>query len=158
MNNKVDGVDAKILEWLQKDAKMSAKAIGEIICLSPGAVSKRIRKMERSKVIVGYSLILDKTKLLKSFAVLVMVTLKVKSEKVHQEIEDRVNAFPEVIQSYCIGGGVDYIIHCAVSDMPAYEIFNAKLTAAIPFKSINSFVVIQELKKVPTIDLSHIDS
>ena len=50
----LDRVDLKIVELLQKDARMSLKDIAAQVYLTSPAVSARIDKMERWGVIEGY--------------------------------------------------------------------------------------------------------
>ena len=50
----LDQVDVRILELLQKNARMSLKDISQQVYLTSPAVSARIDKLERSGVIEGY--------------------------------------------------------------------------------------------------------
>ena len=50
----VDEVDRRILELLERDARLSARAIARQIGMSPGAVSERVERLQARGVILGY--------------------------------------------------------------------------------------------------------
>ena len=59
----MDNIDYKILRCLKDNARLTASAISEEINLSVSAVIERIRKMESSGVIKGYTIEVDQKKL-----------------------------------------------------------------------------------------------
>ncbi|MBC3930681.1 MAG: Lrp/AsnC family transcriptional regulator [Undibacterium curvum] len=54
MKIELDLMDARILEILQEDARVTLAEIGRRIHLSQPAVAERIRRMEADQVITGY--------------------------------------------------------------------------------------------------------
>ncbi len=52
---KLDAVDKKILEILQRDGRISMKLLGEKVGLSPPAAAGRVSKMEEAGLIEYYS-------------------------------------------------------------------------------------------------------
>ncbi|MBC3933786.1 Lrp/AsnC family transcriptional regulator [Undibacterium rugosum] len=54
MKIELDLMDARILEILQEDARVTLAEIGRRIHLSQPAVAERIRRMETAQVITGY--------------------------------------------------------------------------------------------------------
>ena len=50
----MDDIDVKILEELKKNGRATASDISKAISLSVPATAERIRKMERSGIIEGY--------------------------------------------------------------------------------------------------------
>ena len=56
----MDNIDYKILRCLKDNARLTASAISEEINLSVSAVIERIRKMESSGVIKGYTIEVEK--------------------------------------------------------------------------------------------------
>ena len=55
----LDEIDRKIIRVLEKDARTSLRKISELVNVSLGTVSNRVKKMERNGVIMGYSVILN---------------------------------------------------------------------------------------------------
>lgn len=97
----MDKIDKKIIELLQSNARYSLKYLAEQVYLSTPAVSARIEKLEDSGIIVGYSAVIDKSKL--GFNITAFINLELASkdkEKFYQYIIGRTN----VIECSCITG------------------------------------------------------
>ncbi len=106
---ELDKVDRKILELLQKNARMSLKDIaGEVFLTSP-AVSARIVKLERAGVIEGYHARISRDAL--QFQIKAFINLKMDpSEK--NRLYEYVRSVPNVVQCDCVTG--DYVIFLEV--------------------------------------------
>lgn len=50
----MDRVDARILEELQADARLSFNELSRRVCLSAPAVAERVRRLEATGVVTGY--------------------------------------------------------------------------------------------------------
>ena len=59
----MDRTDYQILNLLQADSRCTLRRMGDLVGLTPPAVSERIRRMEESGVIRGYHIDVDRTKL-----------------------------------------------------------------------------------------------
>lgn len=55
----MDDLDKKIIDLLAENARMTVKDIAKRVSLTSPAVSERIRRMERSGVIKGYTVVLN---------------------------------------------------------------------------------------------------
>jgi Lrp/AsnC family leucine-responsive transcriptional regulator len=90
---ELDSIDRHILAVLQEDCKLSLAKIGERVGLSAPSVTERIKKLEESGVIRGYTAILDARKLGKDITAFIGVfvdhpKLIGKFEKDIAQIED----------------------------------------------------------------------
>ena len=72
----MDNFDRKILDFLQKNAKLTAKEMADKISLSQTPVYERIKKLEKSGIIKAYVAILDAEVLGKGFVVFMNITIK----------------------------------------------------------------------------------
>ncbi len=61
--NKLDLIDIKIINFLQKNARMQIKDIAKEVYLSSPAVSTRIEKLEKWGIIKGYHASIDMVKM-----------------------------------------------------------------------------------------------
>ena len=64
---KLDAIDKKLLEMLQKDTKKTTKELSDKLNLSVTAVYERVKKLEREGVIKNYIALLDRSKVSKNF-------------------------------------------------------------------------------------------
>ena len=55
----MDVTDYRIIEILQEDGRISMKDLGKIVGLTSPAVSERVKRLEESGVIEGYTAIVD---------------------------------------------------------------------------------------------------
>ncbi|RZD34225.1 MAG: hypothetical protein CXT72_06610, partial [Methanobacteriota archaeon] len=60
--NLLDDTDRSIIKVLEADARTSLRKISEIVGVSLGTVSNRVKRLEGSGVIQGYSVILNHEK------------------------------------------------------------------------------------------------
>lgn len=58
-----DDLDHKVLQLLQKNGKLTYEEIGEMLDRSPSTIRDRIKKLEETKTILGYSAIVDQKKM-----------------------------------------------------------------------------------------------
>ena len=72
----MDSIDYKILKILQKNARETASNISKEIHLSVSAVIERIRKLEESRVIQEYTIIVDEKRTGNGMTALMEVSLE----------------------------------------------------------------------------------
>lgn len=77
----MDNTDHKILDILQHDGRISMKELGKQVSLTSPAVAERVKKMEDSGIITGYSAIVNPKKLNKLVRAIINVGLKVSYHK-----------------------------------------------------------------------------
>lgn len=77
----MDNTDYKILEILQDDGRISMKELGSKVALTSPAVAERVKKMEDSGIITGYSAIVNPKRLNKLVRAIINVGLKVSYHK-----------------------------------------------------------------------------
>lgn len=53
---KIDNTDVRILKELQQDSRLSIRELSKRVNLSPPSVTERIRKLEDSGIIEGYTI------------------------------------------------------------------------------------------------------
>ena len=64
---KLDALDIQILRLLQKDAKLTNKALSAKLAISVTAIYDRIKKLEKTGFIEGYVALISKEMVGKSF-------------------------------------------------------------------------------------------
>ena len=149
---KFDQADRKILDYLQKDSKITTKELSVNLNLSATAVYERVRKLERNGVIKKYVALLDKTKVDRSFIVFCQIKLVQHRHEYVSKFEKEVINFEEVLECFNVSGQYDYILKIVVPNMQAYRDFlNNKLTTLDHISSTHSTFIINELKNTSTL-------
>ena len=93
---KIDSINARILQELSKDGRISNIDLADRVGLSPSACLRRTQELERSGVISGYRAVLNPDALGIGFVAYVAVGLSDHSKKSHKAFERSVVKSPEV--------------------------------------------------------------
>ncbi len=120
----VDTVDRKIIDILKINSRLSYAEIGKQIFLSPSSVRERIKKLEDTGVIKGYTLRLDQTLLGNNLEVFIM--LKIFSGKFQTALVE-IESYPEVKEAFRITGQHNLHIRVALRDQLHLQQFIDKL-------------------------------
>lgn len=144
----MDQIDRKILRVLQRDARASLQEIGKAVGLSASPCWERIRKMELSGAIEGYTVRLNARELGLNDTVLVQVTLDSHSDNTLEKFGETLAAIPEVVEAYLVSGEYDYLLRIAVQDTRDYErLLREKLYRIKGIRHSKSSFVLRTLKK-----------
>ena len=102
----MDQIDIRILRCLTNDARMNASQIGTQVSLSVSAVIERMRKMEASGLIRGYTAVIDER--LAGYDVQALISIRLEHPKYNQEFARQMQAHPRVMECFYITGDFDY--------------------------------------------------
>ena len=151
---KLDEIDLKILRRLQKDAKLTNKALSANLALSVTAVYERIKKLEKTGFIQGYVALVSKEKVDKSFVAFCHVKLVQHTQDNVKQFEREVIAIDEVLECYHLSGDYDYLLKVHVKDMESYRKFMIeKLTNLNHIGSTHSMFMINEVKHTTALNI-----
>ncbi|XAY79450.1 Lrp/AsnC family transcriptional regulator [Sagittula stellata E-37] len=148
VRHDVDAIDRRILAELQRDARMSIQDLSSRVGLSASPCARRVRNLEQSGLIRGYTVVIDEP--LMGFPISVFVSVKL-----DHQIDDRlrsfelaVRKFPEVTDCWLMTGDRDYLLRIAVSDLIEFEHFlTGKLTKVEGVASLESSIPIRRVKE-----------
>ncbi|MES2972680.1 MAG: Lrp/AsnC family transcriptional regulator [Pseudomonadota bacterium] len=144
----MDSMDKKILQVLQTNSRASLQEIGNAVGLSSSPCWGRIRKMEESGVIEGYTVRLNAQALGFSDTVMVQVTLDSHSDNTLEKFGEVLAGIPEVIEAYLVSGEYDYLLRVAVKDTKDYErLLRERLYKIKGIRHSMSSFVLRTLKK-----------
>ncbi|MBX3658320.1 MAG: Lrp/AsnC family transcriptional regulator [Ramlibacter sp.] len=144
----MDTTDRKILQALQANARASLQEISQAVGLSATPCWSRIRKMEDSGVIEGYTIRLNAQAIGLSDTVLVQVTLDSHSDNTLEKFGETLAAIPEVIEAYLVSGEYDYLLRVAVRDTRDYErLLRERLYKIKGIRHSKSSFVLRTLKR-----------
>jgi Lrp/AsnC family leucine-responsive transcriptional regulator len=111
----VDDVDRQIIDLLLGNARATATELAVAVSLSPTAVMRRLRRLENSGVITGYSVQVDWGKLGQSIEALIEVRFAGKTRP--SAMEDVTSAVPEMLATLTLAGHYDVAMWVRVRDV-----------------------------------------
>lgn len=151
---KLDALDLSILKLLQKNSKLTNKALSTHLSLSVTAIYERIKKLEKTGIIKGYVALLSKEKLDQSFVAFCHVKLIQHTQDNVKQFEKEVIKIDEVLECYHLSGDYDYLLKVHVKDMESYRNFMIeKLTNLNHIGSTHSMFMINEVKHTTALNI-----
>jgi Lrp/AsnC family leucine-responsive transcriptional regulator len=109
---ELDAYDSRILDELQRDARITMAELGRRVHLSQPAVTERVRKLEMSGFIKGYRAVVDYQRLGYGIRAIVRVG-RVEYARILRLIEQT----PEVVNAFNVTGEDSWILEIAVIDV-----------------------------------------
>ena len=147
MKITLDQIDQRILEMLQEDAKINIKEIAAQLNMTKTPIYERIKRLEKEGVIQKYVTILDRKKLTSSIIVFLEGSLNVEKFEQTNEFFEAVEATPEIVECYLMGGQNDFMLKVIAPDLDRYHDFYATKIASLPrVAQIKGSFVIKEIK------------
>lgn len=128
----LDALDRNILRLLKTDARMSNARIAAEVGLSPSACLRRIKIMEDSGAIRGYTVIADSPDMQSEVSVIVNITLERQTEDHLDRFEAAVRRHPEIRECFLMSGGSDYMLRVNVESAGAFERLHKVVLSALP--------------------------
>ena len=143
----LDKQDLILLSELQRDSRQTVQQLAESAGLSSTPAWKRIKEMESTGVIRGYTALVDREKVGLSLAVLAEINLTRHNEDDVRRFEREVSACAPIVSCYATTGQADYVIKVLVPDIKAYESFLHEVLFKLPgVTHVRSSVVLKEIK------------
>jgi DNA-binding Lrp family transcriptional regulator len=129
---KLDRYDKSILQVLQTEGRVSNSALAERVNLSESACLRRVRALEESGLIEGYTALISQQKAGCPVNVFVNITLDRQDELDLRKFEEAVRKMPEVMECYLMTGDYDYLVRVVVADTADFERLHSKHLTRLP--------------------------
>ena len=144
---KIDNIDKKILELLQKNAKITNSLLSKKIGLSPAPTLERVKKLERKGIISGYHAQLNLSKIGLGVSTFVLVSLKEHNKRNINIFLDKINTVKNVIECHHITGTGDFILKVVSENIASYqELMLDKVSEIESTDSLQSMVILSTFK------------
>ena len=145
--SQLDRYDYLLLAELQRDSRQTVQQLATAVGLSSTPCWKRVKELEASGTIRGYTALVDREKVGLSLCVLAELNLTRHTEDEVRRFEQAVAAAPEIVGCYATTGQADYVIKVLVPDIKSYEAFLHETAFKLPgVTHVRSSVVLKEVK------------
>lgn len=143
----LDKIDHSILRELLNDGRISNQDLSERVGLSPSPCLRRVRRLEDTGVITGYTAQLDEEKIGLPVAVFLSIKLERQIDASLNSFEAEIIKFPEVVDCWLMTGDNDYLLRVLAKGLREYEHFlTGTLTKITGVASIRSSVSLRRVK------------
>lgn len=152
---KLDAIDLRILDAIQRDGRITKLALAEKAGLSPTPCWMRLRKMEKAGIISGYHAHVALRRVAPVASVMVELTLANHRQADFDRFERAIQAIPEVVCCWSVGGGVDYILKIVAADIDAYQrLIDTLLDRELGIARYFTYIVTKTVKEEPVLPVS----
>ena len=156
---KLDRFDAKILDALQRDGRLSVVDLAESIGLSPTPCARRIKALESQGVIEGYAAVLNPGRVGLAVLAIVQVKLTEHTDETVARFEREIQLMDEVTKCFAMTGSYDFILEVYGEDLEALSNVVLKKLIRVPnVRDMQSSVVLATIKRTARIPLGHLQA
>ena len=156
---KLDRFDAKILDALQRDGRLSVVDLAESIGLSPTPCARRIKALESEGAIEGYAAVLNPALVGLAVLAIVQVKLTEHTDETVARFEREIELMDEVTKCLAMTGSYDFILEVYGKDLEALSNVVLKKLIRVPnVRDLQSSVVLQTIKRTARIPLAHLQT
>jgi len=142
----MDKIDIKILGCLKKNARLTASAISDEINLSVSAVIERIKKLENSGVIKGYTIELDQEKLGNDVVALMEVSLE--HPDYNEEFIKMVENNQQIVACFYQTGVYDFVLQIVTDSKEGLEEVYKQIKCCKGVSKTETHFVLKTIKDV----------
>lgn len=156
---ELDDIDRRILSALQADGRITITDLADRVGLTASPCLRRLRLLEQSGVVRGYTALLDQARAGLPVSVFVSIKLDRQDEASMETFEAAIRRCPEVLECYLMTGPRDYLLRVVASDLGAYERFvKDTLTRLDGIANIESSFALGQVKHSNVLPLSPSDN
>ena len=125
-------VDEKILRYLQQNCRTPIAELAEKVNLSTSACHRRVKLLEESGKIDGYSARLNARELGYRVVVYAEISLNSQSDECLNNFEQAVKLCPEILECHLMAGQADYLIKVAARSTDHFERIHRRSLSHLP--------------------------
>jgi Lrp/AsnC family transcriptional regulator for asnA, asnC and gidA len=139
----MDKIDEKILKNLMVDARLSARQLALKLGMSTVTILSRIRKLEKAKIIKGYTALIDHEKLGYDLTAIIEIIAK----KDILDVEEKLSKIDNVCGVYDITGNTDTVIVAKFKERNELSAFVKSLSSMANVENTITHVVLNTAKE-----------
>lgn len=153
---KLDAIDRKLLDLLQRDASNPLADLAAEVGLSRTPCWRRIQRLKESGVITRNVMLVDRTKVNLGLTAFVSVRTSTHSQDWFDKFHATVQSIPEIVEFHRMSGDVDYLLRVVVPDIASYDQVYRRLIAGAPLSDVSAGFAMEELKFTTAVPTSYL--
>ncbi|TIX66841.1 MAG: Lrp/AsnC family transcriptional regulator, partial [Mesorhizobium sp.] len=121
-----DRIDARILEIMQKNNRLTSEAIGDMVGLSATACQRRLKRLRSEGIIEADVSIVSAKAVGRPVQMLVLVSLERERADIIDRFKKAIKSTVEVVNGFYVTGDADFVLYVTASSMEDYEAFTRR--------------------------------
>ncbi|RUW83320.1 MAG: winged helix-turn-helix transcriptional regulator [Mesorhizobium sp.] len=145
---KLDKIDIKILQAIQKNGRITKAKLSELVGLSVSPCFERLRRLERAGIVRRYLADIDIDRLFKSILMVVEFTLKDHTTASVLQFENAITKCREAIECHGVNGQIDYVVKFIFRDIEHYQdVMNYLIDLNVGIDKVTTYIVTKNVKR-----------
>ncbi|SFN95089.1 Lrp/AsnC family transcriptional regulator, leucine-responsive regulatory protein [Bradyrhizobium sp. Rc3b] len=142
-----DQIDARILEVVQENNRLTSEVIGEMVGLSATACQRRLKRLRSDGIIEGDVAIVSPKAVGRPIQMLVLVTLERERADIIDKFKKAIKSSAEVVNGFYVTGDADFVVYISARSMDDYEQFTRRFFYQNPdIKGFKTMVILDRVK------------
>lgn len=121
-----DRIDARILEIVQKNNRLTSETIGELAGLSATACQRRLKRLRCEGIIESDVSIVSPKAVGRPIQMLVLVTLERERSDIIDKFKKAIKSSVDVVNGFYVTGEADFVLYITARTMEDYEQFTRR--------------------------------
>lgn len=142
-----DRIDARILEIVQKNNRLTSDVIGELAGLSATACQRRLKRLRSEGIIESDVSIVSPKAVGNPIQMLVLVSLERERSDIIDRFKKAIKSSAEVVNGFYVTGDADFVLYITARTMEDYEQFTRRFFYENPdIKGVKTMVIMDRVK------------
>jgi len=143
----MDVFDAKLLNIIQRNNRLTTDQISDAVGLSPTACQRRLKRFRENGTILADIALISPETVGRRMTMIVQISLEREQPEHLDKFKKAMQALPEVMQCYYVTGDADFILILTAKDMKDYEEFTRRFFFSNSnIRHFHTSVVIDQVK------------
>ncbi|MHB0773828.1 Lrp/AsnC family transcriptional regulator [Bradyrhizobium sp. 1.29L] len=144
---RYDRIDARILEIVQANNRLTSEVIGEMAGLSATACQRRLKRLRSKGIIEADVSIVSARAVGRPIQMLVLVSMERERADIIDRFKKAIRSSAEVVNGFYVTGDVDFVLYITARTMEDYEQFTRRFFYEIPdIKGFKTMVIMDRVK------------
>ncbi|RWA95066.1 MAG: Lrp/AsnC family transcriptional regulator [Mesorhizobium sp.] len=144
---KYDRIDARILEIVQKNNRLTTEVIGDMAGLSATACQRRLKTLRSEGIIEGDVSIVSPKAVGRPIGMFVLVSLERERADIIDRFKKAIKSSPQIVNGFYVTGDADFVLYVTARSMEDYEQFTQRFFYEIPdIKGVKTMVIMDRVK------------
>lgn len=144
---RYDRTDARILEIVQQNNRLTSEAIGELTGLSATACQRRLKRLRSEGIIEADVSMISAKAVGRPIQMLVLVTLERERADTIDRFKKAIKSSAELVSGFYVTGDSDFVLYVTARTMEDYEQFTRRFFYENPdIKGFKTMVIMDRVK------------
>ncbi|MDU8926581.1 Lrp/AsnC family transcriptional regulator [Alisedimentitalea sp. MJ-SS2] len=139
MKAKIDQIDHRIIDLLQRNGNLSQREVAEQVGLSQNACWRRMKRLSEIGILRGTRAVVDAAALGLDLTIFVMIKTRNHSMDWSDRFRAHVESIPQVVELHRIGGDWDYMLKIVTDGMAGYDRVYRQLITGFELDNVTGF-------------------